>query len=231
LSFHIPAYDGLQERLESMGYRAGDWNAPRGAGEYVYFPFDWRQSVESSGRRFHAAMRDLYRRIPPDTPRAIVIGHSLGGLVARYALMYGDAALGDSGPLPDVNWGGADYMRHLFLVATPNEGTFASLKSLEQGVTYFHHYGAFSPQVMFSFPAVFDVIPGRLEPLLDREGRPLPFRLDRAEDWEMLGWSVFPAPGRLDGTIPGAPGSRKAARLPPVWRAHLAKELNRSARL
>ena len=29
-----------------MGYREGDWQTP-GAGEYFYFPYDWRQSVET----------------------------------------------------------------------------------------------------------------------------------------------------------------------------------------
>ncbi len=97
LSFPIHVYDGLEQRLRAMGYREGDWQAPSGAGEYFYFPYDWRQSVETSGRRFSRELAGLYRRMPPDTPPAVVLGHSLGGLVARYALMYGDAPLGKDG--------------------------------------------------------------------------------------------------------------------------------------
>lgn len=218
IKFPIRAYDGLEERLRAMGYREGDWSSPSGAGEYFYFLYDWRQSVESSGRRFSRALADLYRRMPPDTPPAVVLGHSLGGLVARYALMYGDAALGAAGPLPPVTWAGAPHIGTLFLVATPNAGTFTALKCLEKGSFYHWHHGAFSPATLFTFPAVFDVLPDRIEPLIDRHGKALPFRLDDPEDWERLGWSV------IDRRSPSA--APHAA-----LRAHLERELKRHARL
>jgi hypothetical protein len=63
------------------------------------------------------------------------------------------------------------------------------------------------------------VIPERIAPLVDGEGRDLPFRLDDPEDWERVGWSVVDTEER-DSTIP-----------PPALRAHLARELARSARL
>jgi pimeloyl-ACP methyl ester carboxylesterase len=218
LKFPIHVYDGLEKGLREMGYREGDWRSPSGPGEYFYFPYDWRQSVESSGRRFFRELEDLYRRMPPDTPPAVVLGHSLGGLVARYALMYGDAPLGETGPLPRVTWAGGPRIQTLFLVATPNEGTFTALKSLEQGVSYHLGHGAFSPATLFTFPSVFDVLPGRIEPLIDGHGKPLPFRLDDPADWERLGWSVV-------GPRRGSAASQAALR------AHLERELKRHARL
>jgi pimeloyl-ACP methyl ester carboxylesterase len=217
LKFRVHAYDGLESGLRAMGYRAGDWKSPSGPGEYFYFPYDWRQSVETSGRRFSRDLEDLYRRLPPDTPPAIVLGHSLGGLVARYALMYGDAALGTDGPLPPVTWAGGPHIGTIFLVATPNEGTFTALKCLDQGSFYLWHHGAFSPATLFSFPSVFDMLPGRIEPLIDSDGKALPFRLDDAADWERLGWSV------IDRRKSGAPHA--------VLRAHLERELSRHERL
>jgi pimeloyl-ACP methyl ester carboxylesterase len=220
IDFQIHAYDGLEARLRAMGYHEGDWRSPTpgGAGEYFYFVYDWRQSVESSGRRFSRELADLYRRMPADTPPAVVLGHSLGGLVARYALMYGDTTLGTGGPLPPVTWAGGPYIGTLFLVATPNQGTFTALKCLEKGTFYYLHHGAFSPEALFTFPSVFDVLPARVEPLIDRQGRALPFHLDDAADWERLGWSVL-NPRRGSG-VP-------KARL----HAHLEGELARHARL
>jgi pimeloyl-ACP methyl ester carboxylesterase len=217
IRFRIRAYDGLEKRLGEMGYREGDWRSPASSGEYFYFAYDWRQSVESSGRRFARDLAELYRRLPPDTPPAVVLGHSLGGLVARYALMYGDTPLGESGPLPPVTWGGGARIAALFLVATPNEGTFTALKYLERGTFYRWHHGAFSPAALFSFPAVFDVLPGRIEPLIDGDGRALPFSLDNPDDWERLGWSVLERRG--------------AAASQSEVRAHLERELARHARL
>jgi len=190
LKFRITAYDGLEAKLRATGYHAGSWDRPGGAGEYFYFPYDWRQSVETSGRRFSRALEELYRRMPPDTPPAVVLGHSLGGLVARYALMYGDVALGESGPLPPVTWAGGSRIGTLFLVATPNKGTFTALKYLEKGSFYRWHIGAFSPGMLFTFRSVFDMLPAHVEPLIDGNGEALPFRLDDPEDWERLGWSV-----------------------------------------
>jgi hypothetical protein len=219
MTFRIHAYDGLEERLRALGYLPGDWRAPAGAGEYFYFPYDWRQSVETSGRRFARELDGLYGRMPAGTPPAVVLSHSLGGLVARYALMYGDTPLGAEGPLPPVTWAGGRHIGTLFLVATANEGTFTALKYLERGSFYSDRMrrGAFSPATLFSFPSVFDMLPGRMEPLIDAAGKPLPFRLDDPADWERLGWSVI--------------DQRPAPALRAELRAHLQRELLRRARL
>lgn len=218
MKFPVRAYDGLEKKLHGLGYHAGDWNAPKGDGEYFYFPYDWRQSVDTSGRRFAEELEKLYRRSPQETPPAIVLGHSLGGLVARYALMYGDGPLGDSGPLPPVSWAGGAHIGTIFLVATPNEGTFLALKRLQKGIFHHGRRGAFSPETLFSYPSVFDMIPEHLSPLVDGDGNALSFNLDNPDDWERLGWSVI--------------DPRRASRIPySVRRAHLEKELVRSRRL
>jgi len=219
MKFPVGVYGGLEKKLKALGYHAGDWNAPTGEGEYFYFAYDWRQSVETSGRRLSVTLAELYRRSPPDTPPAIVLGHSLGGLIARYSLMYGEVALGEAGPLPPVTWAGGTQIGTLFLVATPNEGTFIALKRLEKGIYYSGHRGAFSRETLFSFPSVFDVIPATLPPLVDGEGRDLPFRLDDPADWERVGWSV------IDGDDDASTIPRDALR------EHLVRELARSARL
>jgi hypothetical protein len=227
LGFPVHAYDGLEARLRAMGYRAGDWRSPAGAGEYYYFLYDWRQGVESTARRFSREVAELYRRMPADTPPAVVIAHSLGGLVARYSLMYGDTPLGDGGPLPRVTWAGAPYIGTLFLVATPNEGTFMALKCLEKGSFYRWHHGAFSPATLFTFPAMFDMLPFNVEPLIDAAGRPLPFHLDDPDDWERLGWSMLDRRRQAASS----PGSPPFAATHAALRAHVERELRRHARL
>jgi pimeloyl-ACP methyl ester carboxylesterase len=218
MKFRIKAYDGLEKKLRKLGYRLGDWNAPTGDGEYFYFPYDWRQSVETTGRRFSRELAAFYGRTPADTPPAIVLGHSLGGMIARYALMYGDTPLRDDGPLPPVTWAGSAHIGTIFLVATPNDGTFIALERLEKGIFYRWHRGGFSPETLFTYPAVFDMIPRRIVPLVDSDGKPLPFDLENPDDWERVGWSVID-PHR-ESRVPYA-----------VRREHLERELARSSRM
>jgi pimeloyl-ACP methyl ester carboxylesterase len=218
MKFKIRAYNGLEKRLKELGYRLGDWNAPSGNAEYFFFPYDWRQSVETTGRRFSRELAAFYGRVPSDTPPAIVLGHSLGGMIARYALMYGDTPLGEDGPLPAVTWAGSAHIGTIFLVATPNDGTFIALERLEKGIFYRWHRGGFSPETLFSYPAVFDMIPRRIVPLVDGDGKPLPFDLENPGDWERVGWSVID-PHR-ESPIPYA-----------VRRQHLERELARSGRM
>jgi len=218
MKFPVHVYRGLEKHLRKIGYREGDWAKPGGDGEYYFFPYDWRQSVETSGRRFARELDAFHRRCPPGTPPVVVLGHSLGGLLARYALMYGDTPLGADGPLPPVTWAGQSTIASVFLVATPNEGTFIALKRLEEGIFYKWHRGAFSPEVLFSYPSVFDMIPSRLVPLVDDQGAPLPYNLDDPEGWDKVGWSILDP--RSDSTIPYD-----------VRREHLKRELTRHDRL
>jgi len=218
MKFPVHAYKGLEKHLRKIGYREGDWSKPHGDGEYYFFPYDWRLSVETSGRRFARELAAFHRRCPPGTSRVVILGHSLGGLLARYALMYGDTPLGTDGPLPPVTWAGKETIAAVFLVATPNEGTFIALKRLEEGIFYKWHRGAFSPEVLFTYPAVFDMIPSRLVPLVDGRGTALPYNLDDAEAWDKVGWSILDA--RSDSTIPYE-----------VRREHLKRELARHDRL
>ena len=218
MKFRIHAYDGLEKKLRRLGYRPGIWDAPTGDGEYFYFPYDWRQSVETNGRRLSRELAAFYQRAPSGTPPAIVLGHSLGGLLARYALMYGDAPLGPSGPLPPVTWAGSTHIATIFLIATPNDGTFIALERLERGIFYRWHRGGFSPETLFTYPAVFDMIPGSIAPLVDDTGKALPFHLDDPDDWERVGWSVIDP--RRDSATPYD-----------IRRKHLERELARSTRM
>jgi hypothetical protein len=62
------------------------------------------------------------------------------------------------------------------------------------------------------------MLPAHVEPLIDGNGKALPFRLDDPDDWERLGWSVVDP-------------RRRSATPHAVLRAHLERELARHARL
>ena len=60
-----------------------------------------------------------------------VLAHSMGGLITRYAAMYGDRDLPRGRPKP--NWAGNRYFNKVFLFGTPNKGAADSLQTLLEG--------------------------------------------------------------------------------------------------
>lgn len=218
MAIKIDAYGPLQQALRNKGYREGDWEHPGAGPEYYLFPYDWRQSVESRAILLYRKMTALRALQPANTPAFVMIGHSMGGLIIRYVMMYGDTPAGRDGPLPPVTWAGAALMSHAWLIATPNEGSFPALAYLHQGTFYKFGWGAWSPETLFTFPSMFDLIPERPEPLINAEGNPLNWDLNNPEDWETLHWSVFD------------PGRQRTLTLDEA-RVHLRSELARKHRL
>ena len=66
----LPGYLKLKLTLEIAGFSP------------VFYPFDWRQDLDRLGRAF---VRVLERA---DAKKVLVVGHSMGGLVARAALRH-----------------------------------------------------------------------------------------------------------------------------------------------
>src|SRR5439155_27036 len=80
------------------------------------FSYDWRRDLIETARRLHDTLETLAEACGDPAARFNVIGHSMGGLVARYYLRYGTAEP-DAGP---VTWAGARRIANLVLVAVPN---------------------------------------------------------------------------------------------------------------
>jgi pimeloyl-ACP methyl ester carboxylesterase len=121
-----------------LSLKADGWDA-------AFFPYDWRQSLDELGGALAA-------RIAADARPAILIAHSMGGLVARMA----------AGVLPKRA------VRKLILLGTPNRGTFAPLQAL-RGTYPFVRWlarldGRHSPRflaekVFGSFPGLYQLLP------------------------------------------------------------------------
>ena len=218
LSFNADVYQPFEAVLRAQGYRMGDWNHPAGAGEYYIWPYDWRLGFEANGRRLYRALQELQSRQTNGPQRFVLVGHSMGGQIIRYALMYGDAPLGLDGPLPAVSWQGAALMREAFLVATPNGGSFTAIDYLHRGSYWHWGWGAFAPHETFTFPGVFDLLPGQNEPFIDANGKPLDWDINDPQTWETLKLSVFDPKKRRGMSLEEA-------------RSHLRSELARRARL
>jgi pimeloyl-ACP methyl ester carboxylesterase len=91
----LPGYLKLRLRLEVAGFRP------------VFCPFDWRRDVDHLAREFARLIERSGER------KALVVGHSMGGVVARAALAYDKRRIA-----------------RLIQLGAPNDGSFAPLQAL-----------------------------------------------------------------------------------------------------
>lgn len=145
-------------------------------------------------RRIEALKLKLGR---PDL-RFNIVAHSMGGLVARYAAMYGDRDLPPDGVAPVPDWSGAASINKIFMFGTPNEGSMEAFATLLEGYSVtegtrprIHLLNKLSREDIFTSPAIFQLLPHAAEAhFLDEHLRPLALDLYDPAVWRHYGWSA-----------------------------------------
>ena len=132
----LPGYLKLRLRLEIAGFRP------------VFCPFDWRRDVDQLARAFVRLIERSGER------KALVVGHSMGGLVARVAL-------------------GHDRRRiaRLIQLGAPNDGSFAPLQALRAvyptvrkiaALDRLHTPEQLARAVYHTLPGIYQMLPSEL---------------------------------------------------------------------
>lgn len=147
------------------------------------FAYDWRRdNAENAGalRRFMDAKRahvaGKYKErfnleTDPANIKFDVVTHSMGGLLLRYFLKFGDQTLAEDGPDPRVNWAGAAYVDRAILVAPPNAGSALSLRFLIEGQDLGRPVlPYYPPAILGTFPSMYQLLPRGGRPALYLDG-------------------------------------------------------------
>src|ERR1041385_186863 len=137
LAPEIYVYQRLLRALEDYGgYREGDLDNPPEGGDqdtFYVFPYDWRRDNVEAARLLVRRLQALKLRLGRPDLRFNIVAHSMGGLVARYAAMYGDRDLAPEGVAPQPTWAGASFVDKIFMFGTPNSGSMEALSVLLEG--------------------------------------------------------------------------------------------------
>jgi pimeloyl-ACP methyl ester carboxylesterase len=184
------------------GYRDGDWNNPAADGyqdTFYVFPYDWRQDNVSNARELIRRIAQLKTKLQRPDLKFNIVAHSMGGLIARYAAMYGDADLppGD-GPIQPT-WQGAADISKIVMIGVPNEGSTDAFATLVEGYSITEGLRRRVPLLnkltaedVVSAPAVFQLMPhARAVRFLDENLQPLIVDLYNQQVWKQYGWSVI----------------------------------------
>jgi len=188
------------------GYREGDWDAPAPDGDrdtYYVFAYDWRRDNVETAQLFIRRVEELKRKLGRPELRFNIVAHSMGGLVARYAAMYGDADLAAEGTAtPRPTWAGAAHIKTIVMFGTPNEGSAEIFPMILNG--YSLTDGGRWPvrllktllrRDLLTAPSMFQMLPHPdTVRFLDRDLQPVKIDLYDPAAWRRYGWSKLNDP-------------------------------------
>ena len=196
LEIYQKLIDGLEKR---GGYTEGKWDNPTIKGyedTFYVFAYDWRRDNVENARLLMQKVEALKRKLKRPNLKFNIIAHSMGGLIARYAAMYGNVDLPVGKPKP--TWAGARSISKVFLLGTPNEGSAEALDGLLNGFSFVGG-GLNLPFVqnlskfdVFTIPSLYQLLPhqGTLT-IYDENLKPLDVDLFDVKTWETYNWNVI----------------------------------------
>ena len=199
----IYVYRDLLEALRRYaGYREGDWQNPAADGDrdtFYVFSYDWRQDNVTNARELFRRVQQLKSKLKNQDLKFNVVAHSMGGLIARYAAMYGDADLpaGDAAIQP--TWNGAAHIGKIVMIGVPNEGSADAFATLVEGYSITEGLRRRVPLLnkltaedAARTPSVFQLLPhaGTVR-FLDENLKPIAVDLYDVAVWKQYGWSAL----------------------------------------
>lgn len=193
----VSVYQSLIRAMEQYGgYTPGSWEDPGSEGardKYYVFAYDWRLDNVENARLLTERVEQLKQKLNNPDLRFNIIAHSMGGLIVRYAAMYGKTDLPASGEKPVPSWAGANHFNKVFMFGTPNEGSMSALEVIIRG----YSVGGFdidvlNPEVIITSPAIFQLLPHQnTVKFYDEDLEPLKVDLFDPETWKKYNWSAY----------------------------------------
>lgn len=200
LTPEIGVYQKLIEVLQADSYTEGKIDAPAESGftdTFYVFPYDWRLDNVGNAQLLLQKMDEIRTRTKRPELKFNIVAHSMGGLIARYAALYGSADL-TTGSAPPA-WKGAPYINSISLVATPNAGALGALNSFINGFSLFGggklnfpFVQKFTKYDVFTIPSIYQLLPhdGTVR-AFDENLKPLKIDIYDPATWEKYGWAAY----------------------------------------
>ncbi len=196
----VEVYQTLIDALEARGYTEADWKHPKATDVFYVFAYDWRRDNVESAQLLMQKMLGVKRALRRPDLKFDILAHSMGGLIARYAAMYGSADLPREGAVPVPTWAGAANINKLMMFGTPNEGAFSSFDALINGYPIvtdrkLPFVDNLRPEDVLTNPSVFQLIPHQAAArFLDENLQPLKVDIYDPQTWVKYGWGAIADP-------------------------------------
>ena len=182
----------LSTLTEYGGYQATrpGTRATKGDKRYYVFLYDWRQDNVATVRSLDSFIEQIRIDYADPDLRVDIIAHSMGGMITRYYARYGTLDVLDDNDFP-VNQDGAQKIRRVILLGTPNLGSTGALETLIRGFKI--GLGVVPPEVTATFPSTYQVLPHAITDwFVTMDGRPLDRDQFSADQfWKRFRYSVY----------------------------------------
>ena len=206
LSITSHAYWNILQMLGVGGYRDEELGE---AGEIDYgnkhytcfqFAYDWRRDNAETARRLHTFLlekkayveAERKRRFGIDAPvKFDIVAHSMGGVVARYYLRYGDQGSVNAQQTPELDWSGCELVDRVILIGAPGNGATKSLVSTHEGFLFSPAVKPFPSGLVATLPSIYQMLPHGPEPAVFDEETGKPLDHFDVDTWDRRGWGLL----------------------------------------
>jgi hypothetical protein len=173
LPIHVNGYKDMIDALEKAGYYSDVSNSGDGRLYNTCFTFgyDFRRDLVETAAQLEAFIQEKKKYLQQEYEEHYgikdydvkfdIVAHSMGGLITRYYMMYGDSALPEDGSRPELTWKGAQNIRKAIIVGTPNAGYLDAFTELIEGMTFAPGAPKIEPAVLGTFTTLYEMMPFR----------------------------------------------------------------------
>ncbi len=183
-------YRELLDMFEEVGYKLGDIKNPKPDDSLFIFDYDWRRDNVENAMILAERIEDLKKARGKPNEKYNLVCHSMGGLIGRYYLRYGNRDVLNQYPNFKANYAGGRNIKRLILIAVPNLGSLPLFKFLHKGLNL--TIVKYPPYVLSTMPSAYQLMPPRrVASFVDGDGNKMDVDLYDVENWKKYRWSIY----------------------------------------
>lgn len=175
--YRFKNYSLLLSTLKNFGYTEKN---------LFTFAYDWRKSVPENAAELHNFILEK-EKLFPSGQKFDIIAHSMGGLISRYYLRYGNTPLPAKGT-PALSCKGTEKIAKVFIFGTPNCGYTDTLIELVSGLAFVRPAAKYPAHLLINFKSYFCMLPHSSLQAYIYSDDGTPVNIYDIETWKKLKW-------------------------------------------